>query len=110
MALLLGDHQFVSLKVLGVDAAGNREPALLDAPAVWTSSDLAVLTVESDTSDVTGATGIATATGVLGFVTVTATGTGVGGTVKLASTFDITVGAEAEVGFVLEAGVPEEKP
>lgn len=110
MSFVLGDSQFVALKVRGIDKAGNREDAQLDAPAVWTSSDETIATVESDPSDATGATGIVTAAGALGDVTITATGTGDNGNLALSETFAITVGTEAEVGFVLEAGTPEEQP
>ena len=105
---LMVDH-FVKMKVSYVDAAGN--PAVVDGPVAWASSDASIATVAVDATDSSIVT--VTPAGDLGQVQVTATadadlGSGVR---NLNTVADITVLAgEAVAGTIQPVGAPQPKP
>jgi hypothetical protein len=107
MAYTLASGMQVHLKVSYVDAAGN--PAAVDGPVSWSSSDIAIATVttESDT------TALVKAVGPVGQVQVSATadvdlGTGVK---ELITPMDLTVAAgEAVAGTIEPVGPAEPIP
>jgi hypothetical protein len=98
------DHT-VQMKVTYVDAANN--PAAVDGPVVWSSSDDALATVLADSVDSSLVT--VTPVGPIGQVQITATadadlGTGVRSLVTIS---DITlVAGEAVAGTITPVGVP----
>jgi hypothetical protein len=98
------DHT-VQMKVSYVDAGNN--PAVVDGPVVWSSSDDALATVLADSADSSLVT--VTPVGPIGQVQITATadadlGTGVRSLVTIS---DITlVAGEAVAGTIAPVGVP----
>jgi len=104
MAYTLASGMQVHLKVSYVDAAGN--PALVDGPVAWTSSDVNVATVaaESDT------TALVKTVGPVGQVQISATAdVDLGAGVKnLVTPMDLTVAAgEAVAGTIAPVGPAE---
>jgi hypothetical protein len=105
---LMVDH-FVKMQVSYVDAAGN--PAVVDGPVSWASSDASIATVTVDAADSSIVT--VTPAGDLGQVQVTATADAdLGSGVRNLNTIaDIAVLAgEAVAGTIQPVGAPQPKP
>src|SRR5215472_9703611 len=103
MAYNLPDGMQVAVEVAYVDADGN--PASVDGPATWTSSDATIATVTA-TADY-AATIAATKGGTLGTAQITATADADlgSGTTNLLTTFDVTVVAgQAVSGTITPTG------
>src|SRR5215831_2865628 len=104
MAYTLGSGMQVHLKVSYVDAAGN--PALVDGPVAWASSDVTVATVAAESDS----TALVKTVGPVGQVQISATadvdlGTGVK---NLVTPMDLTVAAgEAVAGTIAPVGPAE---
>jgi hypothetical protein len=101
--------KMVKMQVAYVDAEGN--PAAIDGPVAWSSSDETIVTVAPDTSDSTVVT--VTPVGPIGQIQVTATadadlGAGVR---NLVTVCDIQlVAGEAVAGTISPVGSPVNKP
>jgi hypothetical protein len=108
MYTLAVDH-FVQMQVSYVDAGGN--PAKVDGPVVWSSSDTTLATAVVDTTDNTIVT--VTPVGPVGQVQVTATadadlGAGVQNLITIA---DITLAAGTAIaGTITPLGAAQPKP
>jgi len=109
MAYNLPDGMQVAVAVSYVDADGN--PAVVDGPATWTTSDATIATVTA-TGDY-AALVAATKGGTLGTAQITATADAQmgAGTTNLLTTFDVTVVAgQAVAGTITPSGAPEAIP
>ena len=109
MAYNLPDGMRVAVAVAYVDADGN--PAVVDGPATWSSSDSAIATVTA-TGDY-AAVVAATKGGTLGTAQITATADAQmgAGITNLLTTFDVTVVAgQAVAGTITPSGAPEAIP
>jgi len=104
MAYTLGSGMQVHLKVSYVDAAGN--PALVDGPVAWASSDVTVATVAAESDS----TALVKTVGPVGQVQISATAdVDLGAGVKnLVTPMDLTVAAgEAVAGTIAPVGPAE---
>jgi len=109
MAYTLASRMQVHVHVAYVDAAGN--PAVVDGPVQWASSDSTIVTVTVDAAD--SAKALVAAVGPVGQAQVTATadadlGSGVR---TLVTPMDVTVAAgEAVAGTISPVGAAEPIP
>ena len=106
MSLVLTDMQKVQLSIQPVDGAGN--PAPVDGPPIWESSDPGVLTLEASTD---GMSAIASAVGPLGAaqVKVSADADLGEGVETITGILDVQIVADKAVSLAVQAGVPEPK-
>jgi len=110
MALILTDEQQATLRLNPKTKKGN--PAQVDGPPTWSSSDPSVVNVSPDPTDPTGLTATAVATGKLGAAQVQCVadadlGAGVR---ELTAVLDVVVKAAEAVSLDIEAGAPTEAP
>ncbi len=100
------DTQDVPLSITPVDKKGN--PAQLDGPPVWSSSNSEVVTVVASAD---GLSAVASAVGPLGTATVSVKADGDlgAGVNTISGTLDITVVGSGAVTLTIKAGTPTEQ-